>query len=556
VNILILGAGGGGGNILRSLKTLFRSDLAVAQKSDAKYAERLRRAVTTRFLDTNEFSLSDLPPEERLLIGSPTSRRFGSRHDPQVARVALEESRAEVERLISRFAVVIVIASGGKGTGAGTVFPLADIARRQRKLVIPIFVRPSFQRHEVEKQRYDHALHVTKQFDAAQIRLIEILNDRGYVETDPQPQAVVWERMNRPIARGLRGLLYVLSDLSQVDPSDLSALFAGEGRLRMGFAEIDPALDRDPTDDQIELAARTCWDDSFYAFQGQVGTSLVCIQGDWSNIADARIKSRLATLAVAGHAEHPYNPLYARASRTPKPWGVTAIFAEYTGQGAPLDLDWTTPSRATRGFRDITMDIGADVTPNVTPEVIAADAATEVVAADTSERVDDSPARADQPSTVEPRLAFSTLWEFAVALNRQDPAALAIAQNGVEPRIAVDGFDVRKLLTTVWFRSAFDGLSEAWRERLLDALIAGLVIPNHALKSRRGLAPLESLGYAEIKEIYSKTFVPEAARGDVELLLAAGRLWGAQVLGRFRFAGSPRSDGGSRLGALLQTFRS
>ncbi|MBA2260680.1 MAG: hypothetical protein H0W18_17470, partial [Acidobacteria bacterium] len=299
MNILLLGAGGGGGNILRSLKALFRADLAVVQKTDAKYADRLRRAVTTRFLDTNEFSLSDVPPEERLLIGAAGTARFGSRHDPQVARAALEESRAEVEGLISRYAVVVVIGSGGKGTGAGTVFPLAEIARRQRKLVIPIFVRPSFQRHEVEKQRYDQALQVTGQFDAAKIRLIEILNDRGYVETDPQPQAVVWERMNRPIARGLRGLLYVLSDLSQVDPSDLSALFAGEGRLRMGFAQIDPAADRDPGDDEIDVAARTCWDDSFYAFQGQVGTSLVCIQGDWSNIADARIKSRLATLAVA-----------------------------------------------------------------------------------------------------------------------------------------------------------------------------------------------------------------------------------------------------------------
>ena len=225
-----------------------------------KYADRLRRAVTTRFLDTNEFSLSDLPPEERLLIGSSTSRRFGSRHDPQVALAALDESRDEVERLVSRYAVVIVIASGGKGTGAGTAFPLAEIARRQRKLVIPIFVRPSFERHEVEKQRYDHALRITQQFDAAKIRLIEILNERGYVETDPQPQAVVWERMNRPIARGLRGLLYVLSDLSQVDPSDLSALFAGEGRLRMGFAEIDPAPGREPSDEQIEAATRACWD--------------------------------------------------------------------------------------------------------------------------------------------------------------------------------------------------------------------------------------------------------------------------------------------------------
>src|SRR5262245_62213087 len=129
------------------------------------------------------------------------------------------------------------------------------MARKQRKLVIPIFVRPSFEHHEVEKPRYDHALRITDQFDAAQIRLVEILNERGYIASDPQPQAVVWERMNTPIARGLRSFLYVLSDLSQVDPSDLSALFAGPGRLRIGFAEIDPPAGGDPTDEQVDRAA-------------------------------------------------------------------------------------------------------------------------------------------------------------------------------------------------------------------------------------------------------------------------------------------------------------
>jgi hypothetical protein len=56
-----MSTGGGGGNILRSLKTLFARDVAIAQKTDAAYAERLRRAVTTRFLDTNEFSLAQVP---------------------------------------------------------------------------------------------------------------------------------------------------------------------------------------------------------------------------------------------------------------------------------------------------------------------------------------------------------------------------------------------------------------------------------------------------------------------------------------------------------------
>ena len=73
MSILLLGSGGGGGNILRSLKTLFARDVAIAHKTDATFAERLRRAVTTRFLDTNEFTLAQVAEEERVLIGAAIS---------------------------------------------------------------------------------------------------------------------------------------------------------------------------------------------------------------------------------------------------------------------------------------------------------------------------------------------------------------------------------------------------------------------------------------------------------------------------------------------------
>ena len=55
MRLLLLSTGGGGGNILRSVKALFEQDLAVTEQGDPRYAERLRAAVATRFLDTNEF---------------------------------------------------------------------------------------------------------------------------------------------------------------------------------------------------------------------------------------------------------------------------------------------------------------------------------------------------------------------------------------------------------------------------------------------------------------------------------------------------------------------
>jgi cell division GTPase FtsZ len=534
VNVLLLGLGGGGGNILRSLKTLFQRDLLVAHKTDAAYARRLRRAVTTTFLDTNEFSLSDIPAEERLLIGAATTRRLGSRHDPTVARAALEESASDVEALLSRYAAVILIGTGGKGTGAGTIFPIAQMARAQKKLVIPIFVRPSFERHEVEKRRYDHALSIVEQFDAAKIRLIEILNDRGYLDRSPLPQSVVWEQMNLPIARGLRGLLYVLEDLSQVDPSDLSTLFAGAGRLRLGFSEIDPPAGQDPSEEQIDQAVRGCWEHPYDAFGRTAGTSLVCIQGHWSNVVDARIKGKLAVLASGGAADSPYNPLHARAIHTPRQWGVTVLFAEHTGTHPPLDITWTFEERAVASA------------PAPEPAPVPAPISTPAIAAALPE---------PEPVITGPAAkAFGSLWEFALAVNRGDASALTLAGNGSDGGVPIDAAELRKLLGTVWFRSVFPRLSRSWRDRLFEVLIDGVSFQNQMLTLGRQFVPLSKVSYSQLNDVVARTDLPELVRSDVQVLIAVGRLWGEEALQRCQFTGEmPASP--SKFGMLLQGLR-
>jgi cell division GTPase FtsZ len=540
MHILLMSAGGGGGNILRSVMATFRRDLAVTQKTAPGHAERLRSAVTTRFLDTNEFALSDVPKEERCLIGARTTGRLGARHDPEVALRAFEESRSEVEELFSRFSIIILIGTGGKGTGSGTMFPLARMARQQKKLVIPIFVRPSFERHEVDKRHYDHAVRAIEQFDAAGIRLIEILNDRGYVEHDPQPQPVVWERMNVPIARGLRGLIYVLWDLSQVDPSDLSVLFAGKGRLRIGFAEIDPPEGSDPSDELVEHAARRCCDNPYYAFHKSAGTSLICIEGDWSNLVDAQIKGRVAA-AMGVDAKSPYSPLYARVVGMPRPWGVTALFAEYTGTQPPLEIDWS-------------LEGGVRTTATVVEPIAAGDA--QLAAAKSPEPVKQRSDSSDQKVVDPPRArAFTTFREFAVALNRSDPAALALAGDGATLDIPVDRTELRRLLGTIWFRTVLSRLPRDWRERLLRVLIEGAAVPDHVVKRGRQTIRLRELSYDELEEMSSTTSVPDSIRPDLDLLIAVGRFWGADAVKRFRFADVPERHEPSMMDSLLHKFR-
>jgi cell division GTPase FtsZ len=541
MSILLLSTGGGGGNILRSLKTLFARDVAIARKADAAYAERLRHSISTRFLDTNEFSLAQVPEDERLLIGAATTHGLGSRHDPAVAAQALEESRDRIEQLIENHSVIITIGTGGKGTGAGTMFPLADLVRRQHKLVLPVFVRPSFERHEVDKRRYDHAIDVAAQFDAAGIRLIEILNDRAYSNRDPQPQEVVWERMNLPIARGLRGLLYVLWDLSQVDPSDLSILLAGDGRMRIGFGEIDPPVGADPDDAQIREAVDRCWDNPYCTFSKPVGTSLVCIHGDWSNLADAKIKSGIAALALGTAPRTRYNPLYARAVRTPRPWGVTALLTEYTGDHEPLQLDWTLkPSIVTTTIPDAHSDQTVDASGG-----IEAPAGKGTGAARRSARAGAGPVERTAGAP------FATLVEFAKAVNRLDPVALDLAAGNPPPDIPIDGPAVKQLLGTFWFKSVFPRLSPSWRDRLLQMLVTTVAIPNHIVGVGRRAVRLADASSTELKEIAANTTVDGAAGTDLQLLVTIASLWGEEAAHRLRFVEVAPPEAPSRLGALL-----
>jgi cell division GTPase FtsZ len=559
MSILLLSTGGGGGNILRSLKTLFDHDVEITRQTDPEYAARLRSAITTRFLDTNEFSLSDLPVEEQLLIGTRTTGRLGARHNPDVAGQALEESKGDVEALLRGHSVVILVGTGGKGTGAGTMFPLAAMARRLRKLVLPIFVRPSFERHEVDKRRYDHALKVGEQFDAAGIRLIEILNDRGYDEVAPKPQPVAWERMNLPIARGLRGLIYVLWDLCQVDPSDLAMLFAGHGRLRIGFGEIECSFETDPRDDEIDAAVRSCWDNPYYAFGRPAGTSLVCIHGEWSNVVDAKIKSRLAEAAVAGAAAGPYNPLYTRAVQSPRPWGVTALFGEFTGVHPPLDIDWAfgrraVPAVAWRPATDVNAGpakVGHHVrergVQRESIEPTIAPAPTPVAAAPAKASAPPTAAIPQQPQSGTP----ASFWEFAVAVNRAAPAALALAANGDAAELPIDGLEVKKLLGTMWFRAILPRFSDPWRARILDALVNDVALPNHVMRVNRRAVPLSDLDCDQLQEVAAKSWVPDVARADLELLAAVGRLWGSDAIKRFHFGPPPDRKESSIFAGLL-----
>jgi hypothetical protein len=325
-------------------------------------------------------------------------------------------------------------------------------------------------------------------------------------------------------------------------------MFAGAGRLRIGFAELDPPVGQEPGDDQIQAAVRACWNNPYCAFNGLAGTSLVCIQGDWSNVVDGKIKGQLATLALRDSAESPYNPLYARAFHSPRPWGVTAVFAEYTGNRPALDIDWSaerrTPLRVNASEADsIPLDAADEVT--VTSTISDVTSSSDIVPV-----ADVAPSRDRAPSP-----AFATFWEFALALNRSDPAALRLAADGAEFDMLMDGRELRKLLSTFWFRSVFTRLSPSWQERILNVLVQHVTIPDHSVRSGRRTVRLRDLTQEQRQQMVTEPTLPDAIRSDLQLLATVATLWGEEALGRFTFTHVPEAADTSRIGLLLQSFR-
>jgi hypothetical protein len=227
------------------------------------------------------------------------------------------------------------------------------------------------------------------------------------------------------------------------------------------------------------------------------------------------------------------------------------LMAEYTGTHPPLEIDWSF-ARETQPQAIAALNASQKIWHEPAAPVLSA-AFERPAAKDTK-----LPARpGSTPRAASAAAApFANLWEFAVALNRSEPAAVAVASDSVSCPIQIDGADVKKLLGTMWFRSVAPRLSSAWRARLLDALRGTLEVPNHVVKVGRLQARLSELGLAQLREASTSLSLPDAVRPDLELLVTIGRVWGEEALRQCQFSEVPEQKAPvSGLAGLLQGFK-
>lgn len=95
-------------------------------------------------------------------------------------------------------------------------------------------------------------------------------------------------------------------------------------------------------------------------------------------------------------------------------------------------------------------------------------------------------------------------------------------------------------------------MSAPWRGRLLEALVAGITLPDHLIKVGRNAIPLSELTFDQLKDLCAKTVIRGSAGPDLQLVLAVGKLWRPDAVGRLRFTELGGSSESSRFANLLQ----
>lgn len=123
-NIVIVGLGGAGANILR--------------RFSGSSAENVRLCI----MSPDERLADEAGNVEFLQLGPALNRGLGCGGDPEVGRSAFEESRAEIAELLKDARLLVMVVGLGGGTGSGVAPALAQMAAEAGVFLVSVAVMP------------------------------------------------------------------------------------------------------------------------------------------------------------------------------------------------------------------------------------------------------------------------------------------------------------------------------------------------------------------------------------------------------------------------------
>lgn len=232
-NIKVIGVGGGGGNAINRMVEMGIEGVELIVCNTDKQALYFSKAQT------------------KVQIGEKATGGRGAGANPEVGRMAAEESRESIEELLNDTQMVFITAGMGGGTGTGAAPIIAEIARSKDILTVGIVTKPfAFEGKHRMQQAEAGIAELAGNVDS----LIIIPNERlKNVSQEKITLANGFKIANDVLVDGVRSIsdLIVNAALINLDFADVTAVMKNAGHAHMG---IGRARGKDRAEQAVKAA--------------------------------------------------------------------------------------------------------------------------------------------------------------------------------------------------------------------------------------------------------------------------------------------------------------
>lgn len=217
--IKVLGVGGGGTN-------------AVDRMLDTRISGVEFWAINT---DAQALGRSKAKGAQVLNIGSAVTRGLGAGGDPEIGRLAAEESREEIRAMVAGADLCFITSGMGGGTGSGAAPVVSEISKESGALTVAIVTKPFAFEGKRRMRQATEAIDRLKQ----NVDTVIVVSNNKLLDIIPEntPLEASFRVADDILRQGVVGIseIIVRPGLINVDFADVRSVMADAGTALMGI---------------------------------------------------------------------------------------------------------------------------------------------------------------------------------------------------------------------------------------------------------------------------------------------------------------------------------
>ncbi len=218
--LMVVGVGGGGGN---AVDRMFVGDRVTG--------------VEFVVVNTDAQVLEVVKANQTLQIGRKLTSGLGAGGNPEIGRLAAEESHEEIADMLTDVDMVFITCGMGGGTGTGAAPVIASVAKEANILTAAIVTRPFLFEGLARAEKAEAGIaRLSQEVDA----LITISNDKLLkVAPNDMPITGAFEMADEVLRQGVEGIsdLITVPGMINLDFADIESVMRGAGTAMMGIGE-------------------------------------------------------------------------------------------------------------------------------------------------------------------------------------------------------------------------------------------------------------------------------------------------------------------------------